>query len=501
MTRADNADLMLGERVERMAGLVPFAIILYFAIQAGMRLAISENLEIDEAEIAGHVTFSLGYGNSNPPLYDWIVVALWKLTGSWPVALAFAKNSLLASTYLLLFRSGYVLFGTRCGAALLSLSLLLMPQIVWQSQITLSHSSVAAATSAAVITALVLLLDQRTTARFVALGIAAGAALLSKYSTVLLMLALAGGIATVPEARARLLERRLSVSAAIAVALIAPHAVWAMLNIEASTARMTKLMANDHLWSRFDVPMLGLDGLLSLAAAFVVSAGLLAILWAGARLIARREPDMAAPTETGLLFGRVTGRALAIGVALSTVGVLVGDVHRVHSRYLMPFLMILPFWLALQFPLAFRPRAVGRALAGSLAVAVAMTLVWPQIALFGNHRFAYPYDTIALQVAAAAGANTAVLMKRSDYARNIVLRMPEAELFEPAMLAPVVAALWDGPADEGAALMGVAGPCYRLDGPVRQLAAPFHYFSGNEARLSLAVLRFDPQVAGQGADC
>ena len=373
-----------------------------------------------------------------------------------------------------------MLFGTRSGAALLSLSLLLMPQIVWQSQITLSHSSVAAATSAAVITALVLLLDRRTTARFVALGIAVAAGLLSKYSTVLLMLALAGGIATVPEARGRLLDRRLSLSAAIAVALIAPHAVWAMLNIQASTARMARLMASDALWSTLDVPMLGLDGLFSLAAAFVASAGLLVILWAGARRIARREPDMAAPTETGLLFGRVAGRTLTIGMVLGAVGVLVGDVHHIHGRYLTPFLMILPFWLGLQFPLAFRPRAVRRALAGPLAVAVAVTLVWPQMALFGNHRFAYPYDTIALQVAAAAGANAAVLMERSDYARNIVLRMPEAEMFDPHTIASVVAALWDGPADQGAALIGLAGPATGSTDPSGNSQPPSTIFPGTK---------------------
>ena len=75
-TSLEGTDLSLGARVERIAQIVPFAILIYFAIQMVLRLAISENLEMDEAEIAGHGMFALGYGNSNPPLYDWIVITL-----------------------------------------------------------------------------------------------------------------------------------------------------------------------------------------------------------------------------------------------------------------------------------------------------------------------------------------------------------------------------------------------------------------------------------------
>ena len=236
-------------------------------------------------------------------------------------------------------------------------------------------------------------------------------------------------------------------------------------------------------------------------AALVASGSLLVVMWGGARWIAQREPDMAAPTETGLLFRPVAGHALAIGLALCAIGVFVSDVHHVHQRYLTPLLMIMPFWLALRFPLAFRPRAAQRFLVGSLALALAVTFTWPQIALFGNHRFAYPYDTFALQVAAAAGPDAAILMDRPEYALNIALRMPEARIFEAISPAPEVAALWDTSADNGAALMRLAGPCYRLDRPILKLTAPFRYFSGNVAHLTLAVLRFDPSAAPQGSHC
>lgn len=495
--RTDGADAPLRARVEQWAGLVPYGIVGYFLVQALLRIAISGNLEIDEAEIAArHGVLALGYGNSNPPLYDWVVISLWKVTGSWPVALALAKNGLLASAYLLFFWCGRLLFGTKAGAATLALSLLLMPQIVWQAQITLSHSTAAAAACAALIAALVWLLDRQTTIRFVALGAALAATLLSKYSALLLVIALAAAVLMVPEARKRLGDGRMLLSAAIVLVLAVPHYLWVLHNLETSTARLAKLTVRNPLWSRLDLPGLGIDGLLTSIQALAVSAGPLVIVWAAARWLARREPDDAGPAALGTLFATLAGRGLVAGLAILGIAVLATDIHHVSDRYLAQFLMLLPVWLSLSYPLAFRPRAMRRFLATSLGLAVVVTLVWPQLALFGNHRFAYPYDAVAAQVVAAAGPEAAILMERGDYATNIVLRMPQGRVFDARSPAPTVAALWDADEDREAALLGIAGSCYRLDGPVRRIVAPFHYFSGNEARLALAVLRFEP-----GAGC
>lgn len=492
----------IAARVERWAGWVPYAVLVYFAIQTVLRLAISENLEIDEAEIARHGIFALGYGNSNPPLYDWIVVSLWKLTGSWPAALALAKNGLLASAYLLFYWSGRIVFGTKAGAATLTLSLLLMPQILWHSQITLSHSTAAVTASAATIAVLMWLLDRQTTIRFVVFGLALAATLLSKYSSILLILALVGAVLTIAEARRRLLDWRLLLSGAIAVIIAAPHFIWVLRNLQTSTARLAKLETLDELWSRFDVPVLGIDGLLTTMTALLTSVWPLAILWMVARWVSRDEPDIGKPMPVGTLFNQVSGRALAIGFTVLAIAVLAADVHHTSDRYLTQFLLLLPFWLGLQFPLAFRPRAVRRFLLTGLVLAVAMTVAWPQLALFGKHRFAYPYDTIATDVTTAAGPDAAILMDRPDYATNIVLRMPAAHIFERGSHPATIAVLWDTSYDRSAALIEQAGSCYRLDGPARQIVEPFHYFSGNEARISLVVLRYDATATtAQGNSC
>ena len=400
----------LAARVERWSGFVPWAILLYFVVQAALRVALSGNLEIDEAEIARHGYLAFGYGNSNPPLYDWIVVSLWKLTGSWPAALALAKNGLLAATYLLFFRLGRRLLGTKAGAATLALSLMLMPQVIWHAQVTLSHSTAALAASAAVIATLAWLIERRATLSFVAFGVALAAALLSKYSAILLVAALACGVLGVGEARRRLRDLRLLLSMAVAALLAAPHYVWVLRNLEISTARLAKLETRHPFWSLFDIPLIGLDGLWSTLQVLAVSAAPLVIIWAAARWLARGEADLAAPRARGDLFGGVARSTLIAGLAIVGIVVLASDIHHISDRYLAQFLLVLPVWLATCFPLAFRPRAMRRFLATSLGLALAATIAWPQLALFGKHRYAYPYDAIAQQVPKVAGPAGAILM-------------------------------------------------------------------------------------------
>lgn len=479
-------------RIERWAGWTPWAVLAYFTLQTALRLTISGNLEIDEAEIARHVDLQLGYANSQPPLYEWLVISLWKLSGSWPVSVAVAKNASLAATYCFSYWSGRVLFGNRAGAALLALSLLFMPQIVWQSQITLSHSVLAVAASAALLTSLVLLIERRSIQRFIGLGFALGAALLSKYDVLILVVGLAGAFASIPDARRRLASGGLVLSGLIATVIASPHMIWAVENIEKSTARLSKL-AEKH-GPGFDLPFLGIDGLDKLIVGVAASSFLLAFMWMVARRLSRNEMDVSQLTDTGLLFGRIAGRALAIGLAFCAITVLLDDVHNVHERYLTPLLMLVPFWLGLRFPLAYRPHAVRGFLLMSALVAVLVSVAWPQLALFGPHRFAYPYDTLAKDIAPLAGPAPAILMKRPDYATNFVLRLPGARLFDRNVRTEAVIALWESQSEsEQKNLIESAGPCYRPSGAAHELAAPYHYFSGRQARLSFVRLQLDAE--------
>ena len=491
----------LADRVERWAGYVPLAILVYFAVQTVIRLAISSNLGIDDAEIADRGWFALGYGNSNPPLYDWIALLLMKLTGSWLVALVLAKNLLLAANYLFFFLLGRVLFGNRTGAAVLALAPLMMPQVSWQAQVTLSHSALATAAVAGLVLGLALVIERASLLRFAALGLALGVALLSKYNVAIPVVALALAAATVPAARRRLADWRLLVALAIVAAIVLPHALWALSNFDDSTSRLARLGNTRDRWTAIDIPWLGVDGFFSFATAALVNVGPLLLIWAVGRRLARREPDRAVLDDQAVLFGRVVGRALLIGILGLVVGIVALDVHNVHARYVTPFLMLVPVWLALRFPLALKPSAAGRYLILSGVIAIGITIGWPQTILFDDDRLAFPYEALAAEAATAGGGDAAILMRRSDYALNVARHMANGRVFDSSAAAPTVVALWETGSAKEEGLIARAGPCYRIDGDVREIVARYHYFSGKETRISLALLRRDPGAAPEDAGC
>jgi hypothetical protein len=60
-----------GSELERSAAFAPWVIVIYFAIQFGIRFFISTNLERDDAEMVGQLGWAWGYARSHPPLFHW----------------------------------------------------------------------------------------------------------------------------------------------------------------------------------------------------------------------------------------------------------------------------------------------------------------------------------------------------------------------------------------------------------------------------------------------
>ena len=95
---------MTDQQLERLARWTPLFILGYFTAQFLIRVGFSANLEIDESQFVGQTHLALGYGDSHPPLYNWLITGALALTGGyWPAAVALVKNFLLAGTYLLAF--------------------------------------------------------------------------------------------------------------------------------------------------------------------------------------------------------------------------------------------------------------------------------------------------------------------------------------------------------------------------------------------------------------
>lgn len=482
----------LAERLERLSRFTPFAILAYFTLQTLIRIALSPNLEIDEAQFVGATHFALGYGNAHPPLYNWLVAAsLWLTGGNWPLAVALLKNALLATAYLLAFDLGRRATGKALTGALCAASFLLLPQIVWMAQITHAHTVLLLTAVVAVCHALVMIVRGGGLGAFSWLGAAIAIGVLAKYNMLIFTAAAFIAVAMTPEIRQRVLRPQLWSSSALFLVMVGPHAVWALGNIEASTNRLSKLQVTHDLWSRFDVPVLGLDGLLSMAEMTLAWAASLIAVWFVIGWLERKNaPPVADAEPERALLARFFGRMTVIGMGLFAAGVLAGDVSLVRERYLTPVLMPLPFWLVLAWPMEGHGRFASRFLGTAAIAALIVTIAWPMTAITGNHRFALPYRDIASDFAHISPENTAILMDRHVHAANLALNLPETTIWSEGEEPRTVLVVWRNggatqPPDH--LLRRVEG--YTPDGEPATSSRPYMYFSGEIALFHAQLFR------------
>ena len=485
-------DSGLAERLERFARFTPFAILAYFVLQTVIRVTLSPNLEVDEAQFVGATHFALGYGNAHPPLYNWLVATfLWLTGGNWPLAVAILKNTLLATAYLLAFDLGRRATGKALTGALCAASFLLLPQIVWHAQITHAHTVLLLTAVVATCHALTVIIRGGGMGAFLWLGGAIAVGALAKYNMLIFVAAVFMAVAVTPEIRRRVLRPQLGGSAALFAVLFGPHAVWALGNIEASTNRLSKLQVTDDIWSRFDVPFLGLDGLLSMAEMTLAWAASLVIVWFAIHWLERKHAPLTENADLArAAVARFFGRVTLIGMALFAAGVLAGDVSLVRERYLTPILMSLPFWLVLARPIESHGRFAARFLGTAAIVALLVTIAWPMTAIIGPHRFALPYQAIAEDFVSITPENTAILTHRQVHAANLVLNMPETYVWTEENKEPEnVLAVWR--ADDAAPPDFLR---YRIEGytPESDRVTAHHrymYFSGEFALFHAQLFR------------
>ncbi|WP_420394381.1 glycosyltransferase family 39 protein [Acuticoccus sp.] len=396
---------------------VALVVALYVIALGAVRLGLSPFLEIDEAQFVGAVDLRLVYANSHPPLYNWLVRGALELTGwRWPLAVAFVKAALLATTYLLVFDAVRRLAGPTTGVLALALAAL-MPQVSWMSAHTLAHSVLVLAGAVGVVAALTATARRATSAAFLALGVAAAVGALGKANIVLLLGGLTVAATLDPFWRGRFADLRALLAPAAFALLAGPAYLAAALQLEASTARVAKLY-DDGPFSALDVPLVGLDGVLSLALSALASGGLVALLVA---IFARTPPPL---DEAAEATRRLLWRAMGIGLGALAALVAAADATVVHERYLIPLLAPLPVVAALH--LSGWPRRGAVVAAGATAFAVVPAAMAAMTA-FDDHRFARPYDALlAPLVDDLPAGRIGVVSWRHDLAANLTLALRRA---------------------------------------------------------------------------
>ncbi|PRD53305.1 glycosyltransferase family 39 protein [Phyllobacterium myrsinacearum] len=458
-----------------LARRIPLAILCYTLALIALRLALSPFLDIDEAQFVGLVDFSWIYGNSHPPLYNWLVRVALELTGwNWLVATVLVRLCLLGLYHWLSFDTARRLGGDRAGVLALAASALL-PQIVWMSIQTTAHTLLVIVASIGTIHALALIRSGRGYSAYVWLGIWAAIGGLAKYNFFMFLFSFLIACALNRAIRRQIFCKPALISLGIFILAMAPVA-WASLNapLAATAGRMAKLNHLIPMLQPFDIPWFGVDGLLSL---FIST-----FLWSGPALVIfliGRLQDAPKPVPDGDTDVRkVLFRTVVLGLTAFGLIVFFADYHSVAERYMAPILAPTAILLALYFPQKHGARNLLIISAGFYVLA---PLAFAIVLLFGDDRLSIPFDAVANAIRAQNAAPARLASKRQDDAANIAVQLH----WPPANgKADDIVLVWEGgdaPDKEALELLPLdataTGPMTRVDSPMRNFNGQIRTFS------------------------
>lgn len=216
------------ETIDRRPGAVALAVAGYFLLCITLRLAVSNSLEIDEAEQAFLSQFLLlGYG-PQPPFYNWLQYGLAQAIGTSLATMTILKNGLLFLCCLFYGLAARHVLEDRRLSATAMLGVLTLPPVFLLAQRDLSHTVAALFAVSLFLYGFLKTLTRPSLFSYLVTGMAVGIGLIAKYNFVLLPLAAI--LAVLPEAklRARILDWRILAAVAVACMITLPHGFWVL---------------------------------------------------------------------------------------------------------------------------------------------------------------------------------------------------------------------------------------------------------------------------------
>lgn len=416
---------MIGLMTQRF----PFFIVGYFVLQIIIRLATTNIAVLDESEqIMLSQYFSLGY-NEQPPLYTWIQMGVFKLTGISVFGLSLLKNTLLCLTYVFIYKLGVLLMEDKLKASLSAVSLFLLPQMVWDAQVDQTHT-VFLTTSTVLTVYLFFYIVKKEASWFYFLffGISSGIGLLAKYNFVLVLIALGGVALYFPAYRKAFYKKALLLSILVAFCMVLPHFLWFISHLDVATNRTVERMNAGHTTNVVVNFAKGSGDLIFSIIAF------LSPFWLFFILSFRKEFTWKLNTQARALiaYGVIIFTLLFVMVALS------GTTH-IKERWLQPYLVIAPLFLFSQvatIDAKWSRRFMLLSLIAPIVVALVVLIRPWLIDVRGKPtRASYPFEQVAYAMKQQLPHIEKSLMYAEDkyIGGNLKLFFPEATVITPSL--------------------------------------------------------------------
>ena len=312
-------------------------LLVYFLVQSVSFTALKSGADIDTTELMMYNQFwSLGYWGSQPPLYNWLTHLAADVFGTSILVYSVAKFLLLFAAFAFLFLAARELGLNNAAAVAATLGVFAIPEISWEAQRALSHSAAVNAFCAMSLYAFVRLRNERRLIDFAFFGLAAAAAVLSKYNGFLFVAGLVLAAVCLRGFSRAVLDKRFFLSLVIFTVVVAPHLLWALQNPEIVFHRQIKFGIGDGAITAED----RLTALLSWSKSIILTSVIIVVATAAVYL-----SDKLRGRNWAIRFSDA-GKLLVLLVFLYELTLLVlmmtFGATRMENRWLQPVLLVLP---------------------------------------------------------------------------------------------------------------------------------------------------------------
>lgn len=319
-------------------------------VYALLRLGFFSGLSGDEAEqVLFAQSFQWGYDYANPPLYTWMVIALFSIVGKTAGVVVGFKLAVLTCLYFAMHQVARICLGDarRFDWSLVTLSPVLLFFVSWQAIFSYSHSLLNALFVIVTFLVVVKLIHTGQIVWYVALGVCIGLGLQTKYAFAMFLLALLGAALTLPDHRRHILDKRTLLSLAIAVVLFAPHGIWLLTSLQELQAAIAYKLEIGKDVTYIEGLALGIQALLKALTGFASPLWLVLLLVFPAALF---KPT---PSSTAQDVDRLLSRTF-LGVLVMMVAMVLGGITQFRPNYLF-LLILLPVWVFARLPVTPAP--------------------------------------------------------------------------------------------------------------------------------------------------
>jgi 4-amino-4-deoxy-L-arabinose transferase-like glycosyltransferase len=316
---------------------------LYLLLHMGMRLLFSDTLQLDDAEqLVQSQAWRLDYGNFQPPFYTWVLWALWHVLDPSLWVLYLIRYLIIGLSFWLWYRVSLLLFDDPRWQVASASSWLLLGEFAWKLHQGSTHTTLLTLALLMSLHAIVLLLRSPRLRHYLYLGLAVGLGMMAKYSYAGFLLPMLVAALAAPDTRDRLLRWPMLFALGMAALVMLP----ALLSLFAADAPVADRLQDQTSYQ--------LGGLVTGDPAVLLQFGggalaFLAPLWLVYAAIFKIPLFRSSPASGGGWEGEISVRALlnrfhlAVLVCVVGIALFVGIDH-LKSRWLHPFLTLVPFW-------------------------------------------------------------------------------------------------------------------------------------------------------------